>query len=151
MAGASPLVHCRFGPLLVPAQWVSNEELRCVTPGVLSPSRAAPTEVEGEWLALALAANATAAVEVSFILLCGPLLFTPLFTPFCSHPSAHTLLCSQVSFNGQDFTAGGPAFEYIAEVEITSLSPASGPLAGGTLVSVFGGHLTGVSVHSKLR
>ena len=48
----------------------------------------------------------------------------------------------QLSVNGRDFTKGaGALFAYYAPPVVTSLAPATGPLGGGTLVTLRGSGL----------
>jgi hypothetical protein len=44
----------------------------------------------------------------------------------------------EVSANGQDYTRNGIGFRYIADAVITELVPSTGPVNGGTVVTVVG-------------
>ena len=55
--------------------------------------------------------------------------------------SATGLVSVEVSTNGRDFSSGGAQYEYVS-VTVSSLAPWSGPLLGGTVVTVGGSSLT---------
>ena len=57
-----------------------------------------------------------------------------------SDPSA--LATVDVTLNGRQFAAVGPLFTYFGAPAVSTVSPACGPVRGGTLVSVMGYHLS---------
>ena len=48
------------------------------------------------------------------------------------------MVALEVSVNGADFTSNAVQYEYQASSQVTSVSPSSGPLQGGTVVMVSG-------------
>ena len=61
-------------------------------------------------------------------------------TVVCTSPSREEpgQVTVEVTSNGRDWTASGKLFTYVPPVEITSVAPSVGPLAGGTVVRVSG-------------
>jgi hypothetical protein len=51
----------------------------------------------------------------------------------------------EISINGQDFTDSGLVYEYHADVEVISVDPRTGPIGGGTLVTISGANFGGMS------
>ncbi|MFN9944306.1 MAG: IPT/TIG domain-containing protein, partial [bacterium] len=49
-----------------------------------------------------------------------------------------------VTWNGQEFASSGIAFQYLPDAFVLAVSPAFGPVSGGSLVTVFGGNFVDV-------
>jgi hypothetical protein len=57
----------------------------------------------------------------------------------------------EVSTNGRDFTADGLLFTYTLEPSAVAINPVDGPTTGGTLITIVGKRLLGVSAASRPR
>ena len=97
----SSWLACRFGNVVVPAQYLSSSSVVCLSPSV----QAFGTQ---------------------------PLPFKVKFV---------------VSNNGRDFLSSRvPVFTYVSPVSVTSISPNSGPVEGGTGIVVHGLHFVSTDV-----
>ena len=52
-----------------------------------------------------------------------------------------------LSFNAQQYASTAPAFEYYGDPTVSSITPTSGPRAGGTQLLIAGRHLVGGSTY----
>jgi len=66
--------------------------------------------------------------------------------PQMQHSIGETLI--SVSNNGQQYSSSTSAYTFYPQASVTSVSPSSGPVHGGTIVNVFGTGFVNNTVHS---
>ena len=123
-------LHCRFGPRVVRATFVSTAELRCSAP----PAAALMVR---DAVSGAVPAFTAADAEVSFT---GSRVAVEVtnFLPAASVVAGSGSFSAAAEDDLLQFSDDGVLFTYMPAVAVTAVSPISGPAGGGTTVTLIG-------------
>ena len=120
------LLSCRFGPVIVPARFVSSHELHCDTP----PLFTCPTGTDMAWMPLTDHRNRLVNPRTGSKMLFPTAHYYPLYRS--------KLVAVDTSNNAQDFTDSGIRFLYQLDASVIAVSPTQGWDTGANALFVRG-------------